>query len=72
MHYLGRSDAPGTYTRMMCEAGSDLLLNVDLRARDDVVRGRWWAAAVRLAEFLVRVQEPDGAWYRAYAPDGSP
>lgn len=71
LHYLGESDVPGTYTRMMTEAGSDLVLNVDLRG-DDITGRRWWAAALGLADFLLRVQEDDGSWYRAYSPDGRP
>lgn len=71
MHYLGRSDVPGTYTRMMSEAGSDLLRNVRLRPVDDSRAQRWFGVVERLAEFFLAVQEPDGAWYRAYAPDGT-
>ena len=67
MHYLGAADTPGTYTRMMTEAAADLLLNHRRRPRP-----AWLATCMRFAEFLLRAQEPDGSWYRAYSPDGKP
>jgi hypothetical protein len=72
MHYLGRSEIAGTYTRMMCEAGSDLLRNVELHESLGADASAWRAAAAALAGFLLRTQEADGAWFRAYAPDGTP
>src|SRR5205085_9362535 len=72
MHYLGSSDVPGTYTRMMVEAASDLLRSFQLHARLGDRRRLWLSACRRFAAFLLRVQEPDGSWYRAYAPDGRP
>jgi hypothetical protein len=72
MHYLGRSDIPGTYTRMMAEAGSDLLLNVRLHRSLGSEQPEWLLACTRLADFFIRSQEDDGAWFRAYAPDGRP
>jgi hypothetical protein len=72
MHYLGRSQVNGTYTRMMTEAGGDLLLNVGLHRSLGSDRPDWLRACTRLADFFVRHQEPDGAWFRAYAPDGQP
>jgi hypothetical protein len=72
MHYLGTSDVPGTYTRMMVEAASDLLRSFRLHARLGDRHERWLSACRRFATFLLRVQEPDGSWYRAYAPDGAP
>ncbi|TDE07918.1 hypothetical protein [Jiangella asiatica] len=71
MHYLGRSSRPGTYSRMMAEAGSDLLLNISLY-NPTTARPSWWDACLRLADFFVRYQDDDGAWYRAYTPDGDP
>jgi len=70
MHYLGSSAVPGTYTRMMVEATSDLLRSFQLHSRLGDRRPRWLSACRRFSAFLVRVQEPDGSWYRAYAPDG--
>ncbi|MFT4285044.1 MAG: hypothetical protein QM598_09465 [Protaetiibacter sp.] len=72
MHYLGRSELAGTYTRMMTEAGSDLLRSIRVHRALGHDTARWEAAALGLARFLVRVQNADGSWYRAYAPDGRP
>lgn len=72
MHYLGRSELRGTYTRMMCEAGSDLVANIGLHSTLGAETGPWLLAARRLADFLVRAQNRDGSWYRAYAVDGMP
>jgi hypothetical protein len=72
MHYLGSSEVPGTYTRMMVEAASDLLESFRLHARLGERHERWLSACRRFAAFLLRVQESDGSWYRAYAPDGRP
>ena len=72
MHYLGVSDISGTYTRMMAEAGSDLLLCVELPALAGDRAAAWLGVCRRLADFFVRNQNPDGSWFRAYAPDGTP
>lgn len=72
MHYLGESDLAGTYTRMMAEAGNDLLANIELHNRLGRDVERWRQAAVRLGDFFLRTQEADGSWFRAYAPDGRP
>jgi hypothetical protein len=69
MHYLGRSDVAGTYTRMMAEAGTDLLLNIELHRSLGSDVSSWFAAADALGKFFLRVQNPDGSWFRAYAPD---
>ncbi|HEY8590925.1 MAG TPA: hypothetical protein VIL55_15375, partial [Naasia sp.] len=72
MHYLGRSEQQGTYTRMMAEAGADLLLNIRTHRElgEDVTS--WLAAALRLGRFFVQAQESDGSWFRAYTPAGQP
>ena len=72
MHYLGRSDRPGAYTRMMAEAASDLLANHRLHTRLGGAPSGWLATCRRFAAFLLRVQGPDGSWFRAYTPDGLP
>jgi len=72
MHYLGESQVAGTYSRMMAEAGHDLLLNIALHAACGRDVADWTAAAVALGDFFVRHQNADGSWYRAYAPDGAP
>lgn len=72
MHYLGRSAAPGTYTRMMCEAGEDLCRCVAVHERLGRDVSAWRAAAHALGRFLVRAQDEHGAWMRAYTPEGEP
>lgn len=72
MHYLGRSELAGTYTRMMAEAGRDLLLNVRLHREHGRDVSRWLNAATRLGDFFVRAQEDDGSWFRAYTPKAEP
>ena len=72
MHYLGASAIGGTYTRMMAEAGSDLLLGVELPGLAGARVMAWLGVCRRLADFFVRIQNPDGSWFRAYAPDGTP
>jgi hypothetical protein len=70
MHYLGRTDEAGTYTRMMVEAASDLLLNDDLHRSLGRVDDRWRETARRFGNFLLEVQNDDGSWHRAYTPEG--
>jgi hypothetical protein len=70
LHYLGTSGESGSYLRLMTEAGSDLLLNWELHTRAGHPQPHWLSAALRLGDFLVRCQNPDGSWYRAYTPAG--
>jgi hypothetical protein len=72
MHYLGASAVSGTYTRMMAEAGADLLLSAELPELAGDRAADWLGVCQRLAGFFVRVQNSDGSWFRAYAPDGTP
>jgi len=72
MHYLGTSPAPGAYLRMMTEAVSDLLTCYQLFCERGDGRERWLETCRSFGDFLVRVQESDGGWYRAYTPDGEP
>lgn len=72
MHYLGVSPVSGTYTRMMVEAGADLLLSAELPELSGDRAAAWLGVCQRLASLLVRIQNSDGSWFRAYAPDGTP
>jgi hypothetical protein len=72
MHYLGESREPGTYTRMMAEAGCDLLLNITLHRSLGANTTPWRDAALRLGSFFLSTQESDGSWFRAYTPEGRP
>lgn len=72
MHYLGVSDIAGTYTRMMAEAGGDLLLNINLHRSLGTDVAGWHDVALGLGRFFLRTQNDDGSWFRAYAPDETP
>jgi hypothetical protein len=72
MHYLARPEKPGNYLRTMVEVAYDLLLNYRLHRDAGSGRDEWLAVCLRFADFLVRVQEADGSWRRAYEPDGTP
>lgn len=66
LHY-GVPDAPaGNYVRNMAEAGFDLCLLSSID-KDPAIPG----AALGLARFLLRAQNRDGSWYRAYTEDGT-
>ncbi len=62
----------GSYLRAMSEDALGLLLAYELEQRHGHAHPEWLAAAVRYGEFLLRVQEADGSWYRAYGTDGKP
>lgn len=62
----------GTYLRCMAEEHHALLRVLELERQAGRDHPDWLAAATAFGEFLLRVQEPDGSWRRAYAFDGSP
>ena len=62
----------GSYLRCMSEDAYALLLAFDWERRHGTLHSRWLEAARRFGEFLVRTQERDGSWYRAYDLDGHP
>ncbi|OZM75410.1 hypothetical protein [Pseudonocardia sp. MH-G8] len=72
LHYLAPSDVTGTYLRLITEPAEDLLHNYLLHRAHGDERPHWRDAVRRTADFLVRVQHPDGSWFRAYTPDGDP
>ncbi|MCL6442590.1 MAG: AGE family epimerase/isomerase [Alicyclobacillus sp.] len=73
LHYVAIPGArPGNYLRCMVEPMSDLLLNYQLYQAKGQVHPDWLAACIRFGDFLLRIQNPDGSWYRAYEPDGTP
>lgn len=71
LHYLGTSTEQGSYLRLMTETATDLLLNWELHSQVDRDQPHWLRAAIRLGDFLVRCQNPDGSWYRAYTMAGT-
>jgi len=72
MHYLAVSPRPCNYTRSMVEAAFDLLLNYRLHRDLGSSYDHWLVICRRFADFLIQHQNPDGSWYRAYSPDGTP
>ena len=72
LHYLARANLPGNYTRMMVEAMGDVLLFYQQQRRQGHIHDHWLAACHSFAQFLVRYQNADGSWYRAYTSVGEP
>lgn len=62
----------GTYLRCMAEEHTALLRAFRVEKDRGTEHGDWLAAAVAFGDFLISVQEEDGAWRRAYGFDGSP
>ncbi|HZQ10595.1 MAG TPA: hypothetical protein VFD70_28710 [Anaerolineae bacterium] len=62
----------GSYLRAMSEDAFGLLLAYELELKHGHTHPEWLESAVRYGEFLLRAQEPDGSWYRAYSADGKP
>lgn len=62
----------GSYLRCMAESVYALLLAFSEECRQGRVHADWLASAVRFGEFLVRTQEADGSWYRAYDHQAHP
>lgn len=61
----------GNYTRTMCESIYSILLAYRVEQSNGYSQTRWLAAAERFGDFLLRTQEADGSWYRAYSVDGA-
>ncbi|WP_157560936.1 hypothetical protein [Humibacter albus] len=61
---------PGNYMRTMCESTYPLLLAYEAESRYGVDQSAWLAAGERFGEFLLNTQGQDGAWFRAYSPQG--
>ncbi len=66
LHYGVKGAPAGNYVRNMAEAALDLLL-VHRAGGGAAAR----EAALAFGDFLVRTQNRDGSWYRAYTPDGA-
>lgn len=72
LHYISHGDVPGNYLRTMVEPAFDLLLNYQLYASLGTKQTSWLDTTLRFAGFLLKNQNDDGSWYRAYEPDGTP
>ncbi|PZE22836.1 hypothetical protein [Paenibacillus xerothermodurans] len=62
----------GSYLRCMNEDVHALLLIYQFETSKGRENANWLDAARKYAEFLLRTQEADGTWYRAYDIQGSP
>jgi hypothetical protein len=62
----------GSYLRCMSESAYGVLLGYEFEKGQGRERPNWLAAVRRYGEFLLRVQEEDGSWYRAYDHQGKP
>ncbi|PZE21616.1 hypothetical protein [Paenibacillus xerothermodurans] len=72
LHYVAHGTVGGNYVRLMVEPAYDLLLAYQLYRDNGRLESLWLEAAIRFADFLVRCQNADGSWYRAYEPNGTP
>lgn len=72
LHYISHGNTPGNYLRTMVEPAFDLLQCYQLYAGLGLEEPSWWETTCRFADFLLRVQNEDGSWYRAFEPDGTP
>jgi hypothetical protein len=62
----------GSYLRCMSESVHALLGAAAFEAAEGRSQRHWELAARAYGEFLLRAQEADGSWYRAYDHDGRP
>ena len=62
----------GSYLRCMSEDAYALLLCYELEKVKGINNDKWLATAKRYGDFLVKTQEEDGSWYRAYDLNGLP
>jgi len=62
----------GSYLRCMSESAQGVLLAYEFELQQGRDHPNWLAAVRRYGEFLLRVQEDDGSWYRAYDHQARP
>lgn len=62
----------GSYLRCMNEDAEALLLIYDYEKQLGNIHQSWLDAAIRYGEFLLKTQEEDGSWYRAYDLEAKP
>lgn len=72
IHYISSGDIKGNYLRTMVEPALDILLNYRLHESKGRNEESWLEACKRFGDFLVKHQNEDGSWYRAYEPNGLP
>ncbi|MGG6312113.1 hypothetical protein [Paenibacillus macerans] len=72
LHYVSHGDRRGNYLRLMSETALDLLNAYRVYEAQGKSELHWIGAASLFAGFLLRHQNDDGSWYRAFEPDGTP
>ncbi len=70
LHYVSHGTVQGNYLRLMVEPAFDLLTAYQLYRDAGREEPRWYDAVKRFGDFLVRHQNGDGSWYRAFEPNG--
>src|SRR5438067_11218455 len=65
-------ETKGSYLRCMNEDAHALVIIYNYEKSLGRKHDAWLAAANRYGEFLLRTQEADGSWYRAYDMEGKP
>lgn len=70
LHYMDYPGKQGNYLRTMTEPMNDLLAAYLWYQKQGVEKAEWITAVERFGEFLLRKQNEDGSWYRAYTPEG--
>lgn len=71
LHYISRTNEKGNYLRTMTEPMNDLLECYLWYKEHGRIHENWKKSVLKYADFLVRYQNEDGSWYRAYCPDGT-
>lgn len=72
LHYMNIGEEEGNYLRTMTEPMYDLLRAYHWFQDKGHERKEWIEATLRYASFLIRKQNRDGSWYRAYTKKGEP
>lgn len=72
LHYMSYGSEEGNYLRTMTEPIFDLLRAYRWYKIHGRVKTQWIGAVKKYADFLLKKQNEDGSWYRAYTKDGSP
>ena len=71
LHYISRTNQKGNYLRTMTEPMNDLLDCYNWYKSIGEIREDWQESVLRYADFLIKYQNLDGSWFRAYCPDGT-
>lgn len=72
LHYMNYGTQPGNYLRTMTEPINDLLEAYQWYKKRGIAKNKWVQTVERYADFLVKKQNADGSWYRAYSEEGQP